>query len=132
MSVSSAAASAARVAGRDQQPLAPVGDELRHAGEARGEERQRLRGGFHDHVGQAVAVAVVALLAGQHEAVRLAHRGDHRVLRLPAAPRDAVREAEALAPAALQRVAQFAGADVDEPPVQVGGKAGQRLRAGRR
>ncbi len=91
ISAASACGQGRRVAGRHQNAGRAVLDQLGDAGQPRRDAGQPLALRLHQHVRQAVAVAVLGDLGGEHEQIGLAIGGEHLRLRLRAAPFDAVR-----------------------------------------
>jgi hypothetical protein len=123
----SAAASGLGRAGRHQQPLSPSSMNSPIAAARGRDDGEALVGRLHQHVGQAVLVAVGRLLAGQHEQVGAREGGEHLLLRLGAEPGAALGDAQPLG-LRLQHVAKLAGTDMLEAPVQRLGQQGQRVQ----
>ena len=75
-----------RIVGRHDQPVLAVAEQFRHAGDDRRDADQALAGGFDQHVGQAVTVAVGGDPAGKRENVGPAVALQHLLLRERALP----------------------------------------------
>ena len=96
-------------------------------GEGCRDHRQLLALRFHQHVGQAVAIAIPGDAAGQHEDVGVAVGLEHRLLRRRSLPADVFRDLQGLGQA-LQVVEQRPAADVMEAPVHLFRQQRQRLQ----
>ena len=121
----SACASASRSRGAHEQPRDAVLDQLRDAGHVGSDARQALALRFHQHVGQAVAVAVARHARRQHEHIGGAIAREHVRLGERAEPRHALRDAER--PRFLLEALQLRPATyVFEAPIEHRGQPGQR------
>ena len=117
------------VAGRNQKARLAVDEQLLDGAGPGGDARQPLARRLHQHIGQAVAVAVAGDPAGQREEIGGAQGRQDLGLGLRAAPGDAPGKAEALG-LGLQVGQQRAAADMDEAPGQIRrqqGKGGQQV-----
>ena len=116
---SSAAASACRVFGRHDQPVLAVDQKFGNAGDIGGDAGEPLARRLHEHIGQAVAVAVGGNPAGQREDVRAPVMRQHLLLRQRAFPLDPVAQMPRRSACTFKRAKLLAAADMDEAPVQI-------------
>ena len=83
-----------RIVGRHDKAVLAVVEQLGHAGNVGRDAGKPLARRLDQHIGQAVAVAVVGDPAGQHEEIGCAVARQHLLLRQRAEPVDPVGNAE--------------------------------------
>ena len=106
------------VSGSNEAPCFSILDQLGYGGNPGRKAGEFLALGFHEHVGEAIAVATFGDAARQHKNVGLAVGGQDNPLRLGAAPFDSPAQSKAAGPC-LEVAEAFAAADVDKPPIEI-------------